>query len=446
MIDRVLDRAFVLEQAESLRTELDKLAREEEEDAALRAVRRGMLAALLTYEGRDDELTPAARKAFIPSDPGLSLLQSTMEERMRATDAIVLEPAPDFNGAGGPIATDVVGQSSLDEAMGDFTKLDPLWLSEIPTALLERARRGSFPFACDREPPAAELAEDALVLLVSDWGTGAAAALAVGTAIRSELDAAGDREAHVVHLGDVYYAGTEWEARERLLKPWPIRPDEAGPRRRSWCVNANHDMYSGGWGYYDGILRDPRFSHQQTDGEPVSYFRLFNPHWQVLGLDTAWEDHLLTHQGHDGFLADPQTEWIMRSMDEDRRRRTVLLSHHQLFSRHGRVRGNLATKLADVMRDRTIDAWFWGHEHRCMTFAPRPRLRYAACVGHGAMPQPAGETNPEQGEWEYAEWREDVDGDRWRLCGFAVLDFAGPDLTVRYVNERGDTIRREPVP
>lgn len=365
---------------------------------------------------------------------------------MRAADAIRLEPAPGFDGPGGPIATHVVAQVSLEEAMGDFTKLDPLWVTEIPAALLERAGRGRFPFTQDREPPAVEMAEDALVVLVSDWATGASAALDVATAIRAELDEAGDREAHVVHLGDVYYSGTEWEARERLLKPWPVRPEEAGPKRRSWCVNGNHDMYSGGWGYYDEILRDPRFEHQQIDGEPVSYFRVFNNHWQLLGLDTAWEDHLLTHQGHDGFLADPQADWIERCMEEDPRRGTVLMSHHQLFSRHGRVRGNLATKLARVMRDRTIDAWFWGHEHRCMTFASVTHLSYAACIGHGAMPQPAGDTNAEEGEWEYDDARKDVDGDRWRLCGFAVLDFAGPELTARYVNERGETKLEEQVP
>lgn len=443
MIDRVLDQAFVLEQAQALRAELDKRA-SRGEDPALQALRTRMLAAVLS-EGGADALTPEARKAFIPSDPALSLLQSAMEERMRAADGIVLEAAPEFDGAGGPIATQVVAPASLDEAMGDFTKLDPLWLTEIPAALLERAGRGRFPFAKDREPPSVEMKDDARVILVSDWATGASAAVDVATAIRAQIDDAGGRDVHVMHLGDVYYSGTEWEARERLLKPWPVRPDEAGPSRRSWCVNGNHDMYCGGWGYYDEILRDPRFAQQQSDGEPVSYFRVFNDHWQLLGLDTAWDDHLLTHGGHDGFLADPQADWVARCVDEDPERRTALLSHHQLFSRHGRVRGNVASKLAGVMRDRPIDAWFWGHEHRCMTFAPRPNLTYAACVGHGAMPQAPGDANPEGGEWEYDEWHEDVDGDRWRLCGFAVLDFDGPRLTARYMNERGKTNLEEAV-
>jgi hypothetical protein len=68
---------------------------------------------------------------------------------------------------------------------------------------------------------------------------------------------------------------------------------------------------------------------------------------------------------------------------------------------------------------------------------PAPRLAYSACVGHGAMPDAVGTPKPDPREWEYDDSMTDIDGDRWRLCGFAVLDFAGRALTVRYINERG---------
>lgn len=283
------------------------------------------------------------------------------------------------------------------------------------------------------------------MILVGDWGTGGWAADKVTRHIRTELQAAGDRETHVVHLGDVYYAGQEWEARERFLDHWPVRPDEAD-RHRSWCLAGNHDMYCGGYGIFDVILADERFRLQRgADGEGMTFFRLINDDWQILGLDSAWSKKIV-YTGHHGSLAGRQADWIAASVDEQPSRRTMLLSHHQLLSTHGKVSGELADRMARVMTGREVTAWFWGHEHRCMTFRPRPGLRYSACVGHGAMPQKAGDPRPEEDEWEYDNSRQDVDLDRWRLCGFAVLDFAGPDLTVRYVNEKGETHCEEPVP
>src|SRR5689334_9279691 len=73
--------------------------------------------------------------------------------------------------------------------------------------------------------------------------------------MRREIDAAGGREVHVVHLGDVYYAGTRWEARHRFLDHWPVRQDEVD-QVRSWCLNGNHDMYAAGEGLSDVILAD----------------------------------------------------------------------------------------------------------------------------------------------------------------------------------------------
>jgi hypothetical protein len=48
--------------------------------------------------------------------------------------------------------------------------------------------------------------------------------------MRAELDAGikAGLEQHVIHLGDVYYSGWEFEYRERLLKYWPVKL----PRRR----------------------------------------------------------------------------------------------------------------------------------------------------------------------------------------------------------------------
>ena len=52
-----------------------------------------------------------------------------------------------------------------------------------------------------------------------------------------------------MHLGDVYYSGTEKEVEERFLKVWPT---EAATINRA--LNGNHEMYSGGFGYFKLIL------------------------------------------------------------------------------------------------------------------------------------------------------------------------------------------------
>src|SRR5439155_9589200 len=92
----------------------------------------------------------------------------------------------------------------------------------------------------------------------------------------------------LVHLGDVYYAGTQDEVENRFLSLWPRR---VGAINRA--ANSNHEMYSGGYGYFDQTLR--RF------GQSSSVFALQNDHWLLVGLDTAYAEHDLAHR---------QAEWL----------------------------------------------------------------------------------------------------------------------------------------
>ena len=50
-------------------------------------------------------------------------------------------------------------------------------------------------------------------------------------------------------------------------------------------MNANHDMFTGGHGFFEFLDTDPRFARQGG----ASYFALENEHWLVAALDTAWE-------------------------------------------------------------------------------------------------------------------------------------------------------------
>ncbi|HEX8694761.1 MAG TPA: metallophosphoesterase, partial [Longimicrobium sp.] len=155
--------------------------------------------------------------------------------------------------------------------------------------------------------------------VVGDWGTGMEPARVVLQAL------AGQRPDIVLHVGDIYYSGTRNEVNKRFLPiVEDVFPDALSARKpRLFTLSGNHDMYSGGRGYY--ALLD-------QIGQPASYFCLRNRRWQVLGMDTGLHDrnplppHKLTK------LDDGEAEWHRDKVRRAGGRRTVLMSHHQLFT------------------------------------------------------------------------------------------------------------------
>jgi len=93
-----------------------------------------------------------------------------------------------------------------------------------------------------------------------DWGTG----LTESDLVMARLTT--HNPAYLIHLGDVYYAGTKKEERGPFfLAHWPTTPEG-----RSFTLNSNHEMYSGGHGYFNVALADTRFKAQCG----TSYFRV----------------------------------------------------------------------------------------------------------------------------------------------------------------------------
>jgi hypothetical protein len=232
---------------------------------------------------------------------------------------------------------------------------------------------------------------------------------------------------HVIHLGDVYYSGFGSEYDKRVLADgrWPVRRDEA-ETIGWWSLNGNHDMYSGGYGYYDVLLRDARFARQQQS----SFFSLFNDHWKILGLDSAWKDQRLHGS---------QSKWAAKEVTAHKGK-IMLLSHHQLFSAYESGADEIGDGIEGPLLEGRIDTWFWGHEHRCMTFRPWDRVEHARCIGHGGVPvymwHRPNDPYPTPGVYEYREFI--AKGlEHWAMFGFAVLDFDGPNVHVRYIDEDG---------
>jgi Calcineurin-like phosphoesterase len=213
----------------------------------------------------------------------------------------------------------------------------------------------------DAEEPT-ELPEPARVAVLGDWGTGLYGATPCAQSILQDQG----RFDLLMHLGDVYYSGTQGEVQARFLDLWP-RVEGAICR----AINSNHEMYSGGKAYFGQTL--PEF------GQTSSYFALQNAHWLLVGLDVAYQDH---------DIDDQQVRWLKRTIAQAGDRKVLLFSHHQLFSRFDGQGPKLAAKLGELLGSGKILAWYWGHEHRCVLYEPDPRYGnlLGRCLGHGGMP------------------------------------------------------------
>lgn len=198
------------------------------------------------------------------------------------------------------------------------------------------------------------------VAIMGDWGTGLYGAPVCAESIRQ--DAKGYDLA--IHLGDVYYAGTQNEVDERFLSLWPQKA------KLNRAINSNHEMYSGGVAYFTTTLK--RF------GQAASYFALQNRDWLLIGLDTAYDDH---------DLAGAQVQWLQDLLKDAGDRKVVLMSHHQPFSRFEKGGENLVAKLGALLAAQKIFAWYWGHEHRCVLYDKHPAWgMHGRTVGHSGFP------------------------------------------------------------
>jgi hypothetical protein len=205
------------------------------------------------------------------------------------------------------------------------------------------------------------LPDSTRVAILGDWGTGLYGAPDCTKSIETDAKGYG----LLLHLGDVYYSGTDKEVADRFLNLWPKNADAI-----SRACNSNHEMYTGGYAYFDQTLR--KFK------QPASYFALQNDNWLLVGLDSAYKEWQ---------LANEQVEWLKGLLANAGHRRVILFSHHQLFSWMEKPKSKMQAELGELLTDKRIFAWYWGHEHRCMVYDRHPQWNiYGRCVGHSGYP------------------------------------------------------------
>lgn len=282
----------------------------------------------------------------------------------------------------------------LEDAL-KFSTCDPLWAEAVTEYLdffdVEKGKIPYRPAASPDDPAPLPMTENATVALIADWGTGTADAKTLLKMV------AAHQPDVLIHLGDVYYSGTSDENMKYFLnvvdevfgrgtdRPLPV-----------FNLTGNHDMYSGGRGFYDTLDRTnvPPLAppgQMQTN----SFFCLRSSGWQILGLDTGLHDSDVFDVATSmTYLEDSELAWHKQKIATAGGRRTILLSHHQLFSAFSAIgpedNGDrsmntlLHSQLADVL-DR-VDGWFWGHEHNLEIYGPYAGLAKGRCIGCSAVP------------------------------------------------------------
>ena len=365
--------------------------------------------------------------AHMSRNPKVSIFQSILEH---CIDTRLPQIARKLLHRESPVAEWSLGEHDL---FRQFGPCDPGWIEcKLSEGIDLIERKPEFP---DGAPEPVPIADRARVIVVGDWGTGLPQAVMVAAQMRRVIVQSrteGVKQQHVIHLGDTYYSGWKEEYARRFLPHWPVAPTERD--LHSWTLNGNHDMYSGGHGYFGFLLHDPRFAAQQGS----SHFALQSADWQIVALDSSFKE---------GDLAGHQADWLARLVSGSRRK-TMLLTHHEPFSRYERADWPLQATVEQALHGERVDAWLWGHEHRCAVY-DRGLVDYAgftSVIGHGGVPAlaPRSKSAPAGVSWQFDGFYEGED-DSWSLCGFAVLDFDGPEVQVRYVDEHGATNHTETI-
>jgi hypothetical protein len=298
--------------------------------------------------------------------------------------------------------------------------------------------RHAFPVVDQSSHGIIRLPDSCVIGLAADWGTGTPSAYKVANRIKAR-ERPHDVPDVTIHLGDVYYSGTD-----REYEDWFLGEDD-WPRGTlvTLALNGNHEMYSGGGGYFDKALR--------ALNQSTSYACLENSHWRILALDSGYYSGIFPLiepllrsriRLHDDIL-----EWLGTIYPDPRP--TIVLTHHPLFSAFDSEYPTLGKNLAPYLPSTLL--WIWGHEHRFAAYAPLsykglPPVR-ARCIGHGGMPIEVTE-RPKRTDRHLVCYDKRPDGEKSSdktigYCGYARLRMSGVQLSIEYRDEDDQLMLQE---
>jgi predicted phosphodiesterase len=420
----------------------EKKLQPEDKDYVLQSMRLTLKA----LEARDPKaiaaLGDAQLESTIPLEERRNLAIRNLKKAIEGTDAESQPEGQAFHSRE-PIAGII--QSNLEASvipeMQAFAEGNPVvWIPAGIKGLLEHVN-GKYPFQTASQKSRIEIPEKCKIALLGDWGADNDHAKNIAA------QAMARNPNFIIHLGDIYYSGSEGECRS-FLHNWPLKNEDGDPKKGvSFALNGNHEMYSLGKPYFQIVL--PAF------GQEASYFTLFNGHWQFQGLDTAYLPFSI--RGDNGKDRDSRLEvqwqWLRESMRSNPSKRNIFLSHNQPVSAHlpeiqaAQPLMDEARQLLKEFNLGTIYGWFFGHEHRCTIYDDavisaefRARLIGNGAIGH----HPQEETEPATDEtgahcapFVWVNKRSLNDEGIVAMSSFALLSIDGERIDIEYIDEDG---------
>lgn len=215
-----------------------------------------------------------------------------------------------------------------------------------------------------------QLPPDSTVAILGDWGTGMPDAVGLLSAIMAMNPTA------IIHLGDIYYSGTAAECTTNFLNVVQAAYQQAGVKIPIFTLPGNHEYYSGGAGYYQLLDELAAVQPSTSCQQPASYFclRTSDNAWQFLGMDTGYNDHTIG-QLSGPWLQPNEITWHVDKLTNFSGK-TILLSHHQLFSANATINSYPwdTAYLNDYLFATfqpyfpSVAGWLWGHEHNLVLY------------------------------------------------------------------------------
>jgi Calcineurin-like phosphoesterase len=280
-----------------------------------------------------------------------------------------------------------------------YEQLDPGWLFAMGEYVFhyyrEKPDLAPFPTGTNIVPVKGSSTTQISFAMMGDWGTGPYGPDQPSRAVRNAMEKI--KPDYIIHLGDVYYAGAPFEEQLNLLNEWP-----AAWKGKSFTLNSNHEMYDGGWGYFQVALdKTGIFSAQKG----ISYFALTfgtaaaGGPWTMLCLDSAyWSTSNLIMEGS---LTNPKSTLPGNMAQRDfitgqnfNPKKTIVVTHHNPLEYDGSGliddgKGNaLWAQLTQYLKGFPA-AWYWGHVHNGIVYTTTNATKsptYCRCAGHGAIP------------------------------------------------------------
>jgi Calcineurin-like phosphoesterase len=306
------------------------------------------------------------------------------------------------------------------------------------------------------------------IAVAADWGTGTLEAESVAANMKA------CSPHYTAHLGDVYYMGEGSEIRENCLGKktkhytgvhWPM-----DFLLGSFALMGNHEMYSGGEGYFEDFL--PKLGLFNANGavserQSGSYFCLETENWLVFGLDTGYHSagmpiftsvpgiNKIPVLNVDARFDNKMMAWLTQTVNllkakGSGNKSVLLLTHHQPISSFEHAFTKPVKQLAKLgFLNGQEFVWLYGHEHRLTIYEKQALANtlsvYPRCIGHGGMPVEVTElTRPDPDVAYYDPRKHPIDESHPNTLvgynGHVVLIFRGAKLTIEYRDILGNDL------